>query len=203
MIEFKCLRCGDCCHAKYVENRIGYIPIFLDEIDRIIELAKKSNKKVIIKPDFVYADKLNKQLIIATYEMVVDQQCIFYQDGCSIYDERPIICRAFPIMTFRIDSFRKLLHINNGCRFVMQNPELYNYKFSELIKIFPTEYQYAKELMNKTKDIIFKILQLETDGIIDIGFLENNMHLFGLDVKDMHDEKFKNWKLVRLSQLKI
>jgi len=203
MKQFRCLRCGDCCAAKYSGNNIGHIPIYLDEIQNLIEKSKKFEKNIKIEPGFVYADNLNKQLIIATFEMSIKGKCEFYDDGCIIYNDRPITCKAYPIMTFHLDGNRKLFYMNNSCRFVLQNPTLYDYKYSELVEIFKEEYKYAQELLIKIKDIQFKILQLETDGIIDIGYLKNDKELYGLELKDFEDFRYENWPKVKLTDLKI
>ncbi|MHA1270811.1 MAG: YkgJ family cysteine cluster protein [Candidatus Helarchaeota archaeon] len=203
MIKFKCLRCGDCCHVKYLETDSGYIPIYLDELNNIKKIAKDMNINVEFRPDFVYADIIKKRLIITAYAMILKEKCVFYDKKCRIYENRPITCKAFPILTFRIDSHRKMLHINNGCRFVAQNLKLYELNYSEIIEAFPYEYEQAKKVLIKQKEILYKILQLEMDKKIDIGFLRNDHELFGLEVQNIYDKKFKNWQLTKLSEIDI
>ena len=204
MHKFKCLRCGACCYPSDKEinkNKTRYIPIYLDELKSLLKISRDLNKNVNIKPDLVYKDK-KKRLIIATYEMIIKEKCVFYDKGCIIYYNRPITCKSYPIMTWRHDGHRKILHVNQSCQFIYNNPELFNYSFSELVEFFPNEYKYAKELMMKGKEILHKILQLESDGIIDIGYLRNNRELFNLEV-DFKDKKFEKWDIIELDDLEI
>jgi hypothetical protein len=85
---------------------------------------------------------------------------------------------------------------------VSQNIWLYDCSYSELETFFPNEYKYAKDLMDTGREILHKILQLESDGIIDIGFLRNNREIFGLNV-NINNKSFKNWKRIKLSEIEI
>ncbi|MBD3227264.1 MAG: hypothetical protein GF329_03670, partial [Candidatus Lokiarchaeota archaeon] len=173
MKKFVCMRCGDCCCPKKEPNNIRYIPIYLDELDIILQKAQDYRTNMKIRPDLVYVDVLNDRLIIATYEMIIKDKCEFYSDniGCKIYDERPITCKAFPIMMWRPDGHRKYLFMNPKCTYIARNSEVYNLGFSKLARFFHDEYRSAKRLMNKRSEMLNKILQLESDKIIDIGFL--------------------------------
>ena len=200
-MKFQCLRCGTCCCPINEVNKTRYIPIYLDEIDRILLFAKKFNKKIILKPDLIYPDIKNKQLIISTFEMVIKEKCEFFENGCLIYENRPITCKAYPVMVWRENAHRTLLHIDPKCNFVLKNPIIYEYNFSELTKIFSNEYKYATEIMKKGQEILYKILQLEMDNKIDIGFLRNNKSLYGLEIDITKLYSYQNWKLVKLTDL--
>ena len=77
MKNFKCNRCGDCCHSPR-----------LYKVD--IERIKKSGVT-----NFIYTDNLGN-----TYVKDKDGWCMFLEKGknakCSVYDKRPKICRLYP-----------------------------------------------------------------------------------------------------------
>lgn len=70
----KCSKCGNCCSAL--------LPLKSSEISRLRRLIKKRGIKPHEQPKVVVA---------------VDLTCPFLTDDnlCSIYDERPFICRIF------------------------------------------------------------------------------------------------------------
>jgi Fe-S-cluster containining protein len=203
--KFRCLRCGSCCCPKIEPDKTRYIPIYLDELEVILQKSRDLQKSIKLRPDLVYADRLNSQLIETTFELIVYDECEFYNTdskSCIIYQDRPLTCKAFPVLTWRPDGHRKYLQINSKCKFVSQNIWLYDCSYSELETFFPNEYKYAKDLMDTGREILHKILQLESDGIIDIGFLRNNREIFGLNV-NINNKSFKNWKRIKLSEIEI
>ncbi|MFP4424592.1 MAG: YkgJ family cysteine cluster protein [Candidatus Woesearchaeota archaeon] len=70
---FKCKRCGFCCQLD--------VTVSEDDINLI---RKKGHK------DFF--EKKNGLVLLKKK----GRHCIFYNEGCSIYDIRPSVCQRFP-----------------------------------------------------------------------------------------------------------
>ena len=111
-LKYTCWKCGLCCHEIVVNNE-GYkkrIPLFPEEADRLIKLAKERAISFKIIEDLVFPDILNKKIIVITWKILLDnpeKSCPFYipKEGCSIHEIKPLACKAFPLALERIDSF--------------------------------------------------------------------------------------------------
>ncbi len=81
--SFECEQCGKCCRGTVMD----VLPI---EALRLNALAKKHNKKLLMV-NFTFDTGVPMVKIMCS-------PCPFYEGGkCIIYDERPTICRAYPI----------------------------------------------------------------------------------------------------------
>ena len=79
-ISFQCMRCGKCCNpCQYETVTTHYIPIYLDEVERMKTLAKQKNLEIRLEPDLMYYDELNNRLIIVTYALQIEN------GGCPFY----------------------------------------------------------------------------------------------------------------------
>lgn len=169
-LSFHCKQCGKCCKSNQSDEKVGYfIPLYLDEVDRLKELAKRKNLKIDIEPDLMYFDELNNQLIILTYAMKIDEKgCIFYQTECSIYEERPITCGAYPLSIYRVDDTTEL-SLKPECSFVEDNQcELRLLDYYDLGEVFTDEFPVAREIQIKGNTIREQIELLEKEGKIKI-----------------------------------
>lgn len=81
--DFECLRCGRCCQHNVVD-------LMPSEMVRIKYLARKMNKQVLITPcQFDTGAPIYKMLA---------NPCQFWIGGkCSIHNEKPLMCKAYPI----------------------------------------------------------------------------------------------------------
>jgi len=95
--KFSCQKCGKCCNKDPVKDRFGLI-LFDFEKKQIEKIAKEHNVELNIKPHLSITDKNSKKEIVILYNFEADK-CPFYKQDCLIYDDRPIVCRAFPVMT--------------------------------------------------------------------------------------------------------
>ena len=205
MSIFNCLRCGSCCKhvdQDYAERR--YIPIFFDEINKLSKLAEEMELEINILPDLTYPDKLNNVCIITSYVLTFEELCSFFdkKKGCLIYQERPLTCKSFPITVWREDGHRKLLKVETSCLFVKKNlNETLAKNFNELKNFFPQEYKVAEEILAKGKEILYKIVRLEKEKQIDLGYLDGTINLF-YDINQANLE-YPNWEKIDINLIEI
>ena len=79
-LRFECSRCGDCCRGP------GYVWVSPREIDRLAGCLALS----------VEAFSQRFLRTVAGRTALVDNaagDCVFWEDGCSVYDARPTQCR--------------------------------------------------------------------------------------------------------------
>ncbi|MHA1144467.1 MAG: YkgJ family cysteine cluster protein [Candidatus Helarchaeota archaeon] len=203
---FTCQRCGNCCrHPNTKDASQRYIPIYLDEIEALQDIARERDVALDLKEDVMYPDYLNKRLIIISYALKFSDCCPFYDKnmkGCTIYENRPLTCRAYPVSIWREDGFRTLMHLEMECKHVQANSEnLHSKSFEFLETYFQPEFKNAKQLMIKGKNILYDIIQLEKAEIIDVGFLNQKIDFF-FEIENAKTE-FLTWPRVKISELRI
>lgn len=80
---FSCKKCGACCKG-------WTIPLFLPDLDRLIK---------ILGPEKLFLNTCLSEGGYATFLLEEDGSCPFLRlNKCSIYRNRPLICRAFPFI---------------------------------------------------------------------------------------------------------
>jgi len=150
------------------------IPLYPDEVDKMIAIAKERDVEFKIIEDLVFPDIKNEKILILTYRIKLDnetQGCPFYNEinGCTVHDTKPLACQAYPLSLKRIDAFNFEISIDPLCNFVIQNyNELENLGLEKLKEIFKEEYQKAEKFYRKNKKLIFKIRKLEVTNKIEI-----------------------------------
>ena len=192
-ISFQCMRCLNCCTPEHFGAEIAYIPIYLDEVDRIKKLASQKNLQIQLEPDLMYFDELNNRLIIATYTLQLGKEgCPFHQMGCIIHEQRPITCRSYPLLVHRIGDTTGIM-LKPECTFVQQNSaKLENLDYYEVSDVFSDEFQFAREIQIKGNAITDQIQQLEIEGKIKVP----------VKVPVEITEETKNMKRIRLAEIK-
>ncbi len=122
-IRFKCLRCGSCCHHKRPQEFDDLVPM-----ERLPEFWKKSNLIYLTEEDvsaiaartglqpadfvdtlydhdgnIVKVEDEGRKVILdlPVMKSKEDTTCVFYKEGCTVYQERPRACRLFP---FRVEE---------------------------------------------------------------------------------------------------
>lgn len=81
---FSCKRCGSCCH--------GETTVSLDEHDQRRMIEFLDMPRDLVQQQFWRVTGSVVQM------KVVDHHCIFYRDGCTVYDGRPWRCRQWPLV---------------------------------------------------------------------------------------------------------
>ncbi|MFX1376492.1 MAG: YkgJ family cysteine cluster protein [Promethearchaeota archaeon] len=170
---YTCKMCGTCCHevpGDYVKR----IPLYPDEADILIEIAKERGVDFKIIEDLVFPDIKNEQILVLTYRIRLDndsQGCPFYNNtkGCTIHNNKPLACQAYPLALKRVDAFNFAISIDPLCNFVIQNyNELEIADMEKLKEIFKEEYPKAENFYRKNKKLMFKIRKLEVTNKISI-----------------------------------
>lgn len=165
--------CGTCCHevpGDYVKR----IPIYPDEADTLIKVAKSRGVDFKIIEDLVFPDVINEKILVLTYKIRLDnesQGCPFYNKskGCTIQDVKPLACQAYPLALKREDAFNFAISIDPLCNFVIENyDKLDNVDIEKLREIFSEEYPKAENFYRKNKKLMFKIRKLEVTNQIKI-----------------------------------
>lgn len=122
-VRFECQRCGSCCHHRRPQEFDDLV-----SMERLQEFVEKSNliyltsedienirRKAGVSPrDFVDTlydyDGCSVKVIDSGKKVVLDlpvmkskqdTTCVFYDEGCKIYHQRPRACRLFP---FRVEE---------------------------------------------------------------------------------------------------
>ncbi len=172
-IKYECRMCGTCCH-EVPSDYVKRIPIYPDEADRLIEIAKERNIDFKIIEDLVFPDIKNKKVLVLTYRIKLDNEnkgCPYYlkSHGCTVHDTKPLACQAYPLALKRVDAFNFEISIDPLCNFVIENYcELENLDIEKLKEIFKEEYPKAEKFYRKNKKLIFKIRKLEAKKQIEI-----------------------------------
>lgn len=172
-LKYTCKMCGTCCHevpGDYVKR----IPIYPEEADDLIEVAKERGVEFKIIEDLIFPDTNNEKILVLTYRIRLDnesQGCPFYNKkiGCTVHNIKPLACQAYPLALKQIDAFNFEISIDPLCNFVINNyEELETADLQKLKTIFQDEYPKAEIFYRKNKRIMFKIRELEVTNKITI-----------------------------------
>jgi Fe-S-cluster containining protein len=182
--KFKCARCGLCCAKpiiEEVENKDIYkkIPIYPEEAELLEELAKENNVplRMIEDIDACIPDTKNKKIIVTRYTIIIDDEdnnrCPFsIGENCSIYDNRPLVCRAYPISMRELDAFQREIFIDDDCTGIKElrkTVDFSKFNMDDIKAYFPIEYRIAVKLFDKEKQIMFKLKEWQHDKKINLN----------------------------------
>lgn len=194
-LEYTCKMCGTCCHeipGDYVKR----IPVYTDEVDILIEIAKKRGVDFKVVEDLVFPDVKNKKILILTYRIRLDnenQACPFYnkENGCTVHELKPLACQAYPLALKRIDAFNFEISIDPLCNFVINNyRKLESLDSNQLKKVFKDEYLKAERFYRKNKSLILKFREMEVLNKIKIPREVS---------REDYNEYLRNWDRVEIS----
>lgn len=172
-LKYICMKCGTCCH-EVPGDYSKRIPLYPEEAERLIEIAKKRGVPFKVIEDLVFPDIKNEKILVVTYRIKLNnekQRCPFFKSdaGCTVHDVKPLACQAYPLALKQVDAFNFKIDIDPLCNFVIDNyDELANSKMEEIKKIFEKEYKNAEAHLKKNKKIMLKIRELEYEKKIDI-----------------------------------
>ena len=127
-LKYKCIKCGVCCFeipGAYQKR----IPLYPEEVEKLIEIAKERGTKFQVIEDLVFPDILNKNILVITYKIKLDNEnkcCPFYETdkGCTIQDIKPLACKAYPLSLKQEDAFHFQISIDPLCNYVLENYEI-------------------------------------------------------------------------------
>lgn len=169
-LAFQCLQCGKCCNPRQEDSETShFIPIYLNEVDGLRRLAEERHLTIRLEPDLMYFDELNNRLIIVTYALNVDDGgCPFYASNCTIYRQRPITCKAYPLTIFQMGETTGMI-LKPECSFVQKHSDkLKELDYFETGDVFGDEFPFSREIQIIGNAISTKILQLESEGKIRV-----------------------------------
>ncbi len=166
MLRYECMKCGICCFDLPKSEGVKRIPLYPEEVERMIRLAKKKNIKFQVIEDLVFPDVQNEKILVLTYKILFNELkcCPFYEKniGCSIQDFKPFACQAYPLSLKNLDAFKFELSIDSLCNFVIQNyQKLSELSLEELKTVFFEEYPKAELFFQKNKRLQMKIKTME------------------------------------------
>ena len=176
-LKYTCQKCGTCCfinlsfpNADYVKR----IPLYPEEVDRLIEIAKKRQINLMVKEDLVFPDILNKKILVLTYRFILNENgyCVFYDPklGCTIHEIKPFACQAYPLALKRIDAFNLEITIDSTCNWVEKHHnKLKNIDYNKIKMIFSEGLKNAEAFLAKNKKLQLHIRRLEAENKIKIA----------------------------------
>jgi Fe-S-cluster containining protein len=176
-VSFNCLKCGRCCHeipGTLDDQSYKRIPLYPEEADRLEDLAKKRDIKLRIIEDLVFPDIKNKKILVLTWRIMLDnaeQVCPFYQadTGCTIHDQKPLACQAYPLAIKSEDAFNMKIEIAPLCLFTEENrANLESITYADFVKIYAEEFKLAKKLLARNKEAIMNLMGKERLQEIEI-----------------------------------
>jgi len=92
-MKFECQKCGQCCK----DFGGGFLPLWEWEADKLKKLAEKNNIVLNLEPLSMLFDKRSR-LAFSIQIKLSQEPCPFLVNNrCSIYEERPLVCRCFPL----------------------------------------------------------------------------------------------------------
>ncbi len=96
-LNFTCTRCSRCCR-----HDSGYVFLSKSDVARLAGHFSLSEK------DFKTTYCVEVDLSLAKRISIKEQEnfdCVFWKDGgCSVYEARPLQCRAYPFWSHNLDS---------------------------------------------------------------------------------------------------
>ncbi len=163
---FECKRCGKCC-----ENP-GEIAIFEWEKEIIEKEAEKENNgNAVVVPGIIA--KIGNSKIIVQWKIRNKGKCLFFDEisrRCKIYENRPLVCRAYPLSCSGIN-------------------------LKEVREIIGEECKYAKIPFNIgekiTKKELIERLKLEYGEIFLWAFRLDVARIFIMDLLKFYEEEIK------------
>lgn len=198
--RFSCIKCGKCCvfsqnlqenaenkDDEFIEKKI---PVYPEEADILEILAKDNDIQLSLLEDNVLPDTLNQRIVVTRYQILLDEdnnyRCPFSKNNlCTIYDNRPLVCRAYPVSSKEIEGFNREIFIDPKCSGIDNiRDSLENLIIEDIKQIFPLEYRAAVKIFNREKQIMLKLRELVEDEEI---FLNEGIRM------DEFDEALKNW----------
>ncbi|MHA1269608.1 MAG: YkgJ family cysteine cluster protein [Candidatus Helarchaeota archaeon] len=158
-IEFKCLKCGNCCKTKF-------LCLYPHELEKAFKFAAKKKIQLNIEPIRFRIDFKNKVILDLIYR-VTKRPCPFFNHNqCTIHENRFVACRKYPFSnwTKSPDLFVKFL------------------KFPEYFYDIDIKCSFIKKFYNNNEKIIQKkMFNDELDG------LEKDIEIYGTIEKKLDE----------------
>jgi Fe-S-cluster containining protein len=179
MERFVCQGCGKCC-KKFGDKGL---PLFDFEVEKLRK-EYRGEYKLNIRPTEIFLDKKSGKRFAVLYGLF-NEPCIFLKDNkCTIYNERFLICRAFPIFSTASFKFNKIAGL---LEFFECDKVDCRKKFSEFVgseikslveienhmkEIYGECFENALKSNKESEKIMETLLELTKEGRIDLQSLD-------------------------------
>lgn len=119
-LRFECTQCGVCCTGAP-----GYVWLTRAECDELAEFLGLSGDEFVRR----YVRLVGRRRSLVEEP---NGDCIFYDDGCTVYPVRPGQCRTFPFWPENLKSRGAWEEVSEECEGIGQGP-LYSLETARLI----------------------------------------------------------------------
>ena len=123
-LPFSCTQCGHCCRIE------GYVWMSPDEIEAVADHLGMSVDAFGAK----YLMRVGKRWSLKEEKDGDNFDCVFWDDGCTIYPVRPAQCRTFPFWPENIRKVDQWLEVVEECP-GSGSGRVYSYEEIELLKL--------------------------------------------------------------------
>ncbi len=93
-LRFSCHQCNNCCRSAQ-PGWVYVSPAQIERLERLVELGPRA-----FKERYLTQDEDNDTVL----RLKPNGDCIFWQDGCTVYPARPRQCRTFPFWSENLES---------------------------------------------------------------------------------------------------
>jgi len=109
-LNFTCVRCSACCR-----HESGYVFLSKKDLSALLACLKMERKEFIAKYChwIPLASGGEKEQLSLKEKRNFD--CIFWEKGCTVYDSRPLQCRAFPFWDWILESEKNWKQMASDC----------------------------------------------------------------------------------------
>jgi Fe-S-cluster containining protein len=90
-LAFSCTQCHACCR-----HDPGFVFLSREDLDRMLEYFSLGERELLEKYCRVVVKNGKNRISL---KEKVNYDCIFWEQGCTIYEARPYQCRSFPFWT--------------------------------------------------------------------------------------------------------
>lgn len=195
MKPFECKGCGSCCKSFGLDGN-SHLPLYFFEVEQIKAHASEYNLDLDVRPIIAFKDNVSGKSFGIIYGMF-NTPCPYHnKNRCSIYHNRPFVCRTFPVfwtpMTvpdncFGIHCFGKCENFDNNLFLDALTKRPYTLKGQSrfMQRIYKKCYIHCKN-SNLINLYLTKLLHdLESKGKISLKILKdkelNDSNLMSLD----------------------
>jgi len=119
--EFKCLECGDCCKNLRSNKKFGLL-LLPSEIDLFPHDKEELCLGKGISPN-------HPEFVIWGFQLIDDTCPHLFENRCTIYENRPMVCRAYPFKMNSVTATGELVFsISPECRALKKAIESEKYR---------------------------------------------------------------------------
>jgi len=93
-LQFSCHQCHNCCRGA----QPGWVYLSPQQIERLARFLELGPRK--LKKRFLTKDEDGEPVL----RLKPNGDCIFWDDGCTVYPARPRQCRTFPFWPENLES---------------------------------------------------------------------------------------------------